>query len=68
VQSVCIHVYLELGEPLCDAAGYLEILCAPCCYAVLKCEKGTDVMLKGLGMPTKQSPSCTPEYLHADSN
>jgi len=31
VQSVCIHVYLELGEVLCDAASYLEILCAPCC-------------------------------------
>jgi len=26
-----IHVYLELGKPLCDATGCLEILCAPCC-------------------------------------
>jgi len=33
VQSVCIHVHVELGKSLCDAAGYLEILCAP--YAVL---------------------------------
>jgi len=21
IQSVCIHVYLELGKPLCDATG-----------------------------------------------
>jgi len=31
VQIVCIHVYLELGESLCDAANYLEIICEPCC-------------------------------------
>jgi len=32
VQSVCIHVELELGELLCDAVSYLGILCAaPCC-------------------------------------
>jgi len=30
VQSVCIRVYLESGQPLCDAAGYLEILWTPC--------------------------------------
>jgi len=26
------------------------------------------LFLKGLGMPSKQSPSCAPECLHADSN
>jgi len=43
VQSVCIHVYLELGELLCHSAGYLEIICD---HAVLKCENSTDVIVK----------------------
>ena len=30
--AVCIHAHLESGEPLCGAAGYLEMLCAPCCF------------------------------------
>jgi len=34
VQSVCIHVHLKLGQPLWDAAGYLEIVCAPCCSQI----------------------------------
>jgi len=32
-----IHVYLELAEPLCNAAGYLEIL---------KWGNGTDIIVK----------------------
>ena len=31
MQSVCVHVYLELGKLHCNAAVYIEILCAPCC-------------------------------------
>jgi len=45
LQSVCIHVYLELGEPLCDAAD-----CAVKLYvhhAVLKCENCTDINVNG---------------------
>jgi len=44
VQRVCIHVYLELGEPLCDAASYLKFYVS---HAVLKCKNSTDVIVKG---------------------
>ena len=39
VQSVCIHVYLEIGEPFCDAAGSLKFYLHP---AVLKCRVQTE--------------------------
>jgi len=29
-------------------------------HAVLKCEKGTEIMSKGLGMPFKKSPQLHP--------
>jgi len=45
MQNVCIRVHLELGEPLCDAAGYFEKFYVH--HAVLKCEKCTDVIVKG---------------------
>jgi len=54
VQSVCIYVYLELGEPLCDAA-YLDIL-QYVHHATLKCENSRNLIVKSLGIPTKQSP------------
>ena len=44
VQRVCIHVYMELGETLWDAAGYLKFYVH---HACLKCENGTDVIVKG---------------------
>ena len=30
-KSVCVRVFLELGEMPCNATDCLEILCAPCC-------------------------------------
>jgi len=60
VQNVCIHVHLELGEPLCDAAGYLEILCGMCTILFSNARKAQMLLSKGLGMPTKQLPWLNP--------
>jgi len=48
VQSVCIHVYLELGESLYDAPGYHNSMCT-----MLFCNVRTAQMLllNGLGIP-----------------
>jgi len=53
MQSVCTRVYLELGEPLSDAADYLEILCT---MLFSNARTAQVLLLKGLRMPTKQSP------------
>ena len=43
MQTVDIHVHLVLGEPLFNAAGNLKFYVH---HAVLKCENGTDVIVK----------------------
>jgi len=59
VQRVCIHVYLELGESLWDAAGYLKFYAHHSC---LKCENGTRCYCyRDLACRLNSPPSCTLE-------
>jgi len=52
VQSVCVFIWnYASGSAMQPATSKFYVH-----HAVLKCENSTDVIAKGLGMPTKQSP------------
>jgi len=61
VQNVCIHIYLELVSPLGMQPATLKFYVH---HAVLKCENGTDVIVKGLDMACPYAHQTVPLVVH----
>ena len=66
IQSEYSHVYLELGELLCYAAGLLKILCAPSCCQMQEWHRC--YCKRDLACWLNSPPSAPLECLYSGSN